>query len=150
MAIVESLAGKVIYLDANIFIYSIEGLRPFADAARRIFEGMERGEFRCRTSELSLAECMVMPLRMGQEKIADIYDKTIRIRPHFLPVPIDRSVLKEAARIRFASSAIRLPDAIHAAIARLTGCEFFLTNDARLQGISEIKVLAMSDFRTGQ
>ncbi|WP_367267617.1 type II toxin-antitoxin system VapC family toxin [Okeania sp. SIO2C9] len=39
-----------------------------------------------------------------------------------------------------------MPDAIHGATAILNGCETFLTNDKRLESLSGINVVILSDF----
>jgi predicted nucleic acid-binding protein len=37
-------------------------------------------------------------------------------------MPISQGILREAAKLRAASSSLRTPDAIHAATAAVTGC----------------------------
>ncbi|WP_363269246.1 PIN domain-containing protein [Okeania sp. SIO2B3] len=41
---------------------------------------------------------------------------------------------------------LRLPDAIHGATAILNGCETFLTNDKRLESLSGINVIILSNL----
>lgn len=47
-------------------------------------------------------------------------------------MPVSRSILIEAAKIRSAAGNVRLPDAIHLATAVSTGCDTVLTNDRTL------------------
>ncbi len=64
-------------------------------------------------------------------------------------VPVNRDVLIEAARLRTITN-LRLPDAIHAATAFLSGCETFLTNDRRFAALPPtIKVVLLSDLIAG-
>jgi len=44
MGSITSLVGDVIYLDANLFIYALEGLPPFATKLAALFQRFDRGE----------------------------------------------------------------------------------------------------------
>lgn len=140
MGLIGETLGRRFYLDASFFIYVLEEVEPWAEAARRILIALERGECEAVTSELSLAECLVKPLELGRKEIAEIYLDFLRDRPSLVIVPVSREVLIEAASLR-GLSGIKLPDAIHAATALQGGCTSFLTNDDRLsiQGIRMIR-----------
>ncbi|EDX85419.1 hypothetical protein S7335_3120 [Synechococcus sp. PCC 7335] len=58
-------------------------------------------------------------------------------------MPIGRSILLEAARVR-ASTKLKLPDAIHAATALSTSCTTFLTNDKQFRSVQGLHTLLMS------
>ncbi len=60
-------------------------------------------------------------------------------------VPINRTILIESARLRSTTN-LRLPDAIHVATAILSGCETFLTNDKRLEALSDLDVVVLSSL----
>jgi predicted nucleic acid-binding protein len=57
-------------------------------------------------------------------------------------VPIERSILIEAAKLR-AQLKLRLPDAIHIATAIATDCPTVLSNDRRLQAPPGVKLLRL-------
>ena len=40
----RALQGKRVYLDANIFIYALEGVEPWAKTLHDVFTGLESGE----------------------------------------------------------------------------------------------------------
>ena len=40
-----SLQGRKVYLDANIFIYTLEGVEPWAKLLTDVFTGLTSGEF---------------------------------------------------------------------------------------------------------
>ena len=50
--------------------------------------------------------------------------------------------------MRAALPAMRTPDAIHGATARLAGCDFFLTNDRHLKTISGLQIALLSELAT--
>jgi predicted nucleic acid-binding protein len=60
-------------------------------------------------------------------------------------VPVNRDVLVAAARLR-AETNMKLPDAIHAATARLTGCAQFLTNDAHVKTVPGLTILSLAQL----
>lgn len=140
---IETL-GRRFYLDANFFIYVLEEVEPWAEAARRILIALEGGECEAVTSELSLAECLVKPMELGRKEIAETYLDFLRDRPSLVIVPVSREVLIEAASLR-GLSGIKLPDAIHAATALQGGCTSFLTNDERLS-IPGIRMIRWSEL----
>lgn len=59
--------------------------------------------------------------------------------------PVNRDVLIAAARLR-AETTMKLPDAIHAAIAQITGCSYFLTNDTHLRTIPGLTILSLAEL----
>ncbi|NES71238.1 MAG: type II toxin-antitoxin system VapC family toxin [Okeania sp. SIO2D1] len=145
MAILEAIAGTRIYLDTNIFIYAIEGYAQFETELNELFEAFDRGNLQAITSELTLAEVLVKPLIDNNAKVCLAYENAIQSSQVIEVVPINRTILRESARLRSTTN-IRLPDAIHAAKAILNGCKTFLTNDKRLEALSGIDVVVLSNF----
>lgn len=128
MGSITSLVGDVIYLDANLFIYALEGLPPFATKLAALFQRFDRGELRAVTSELTLAGVLVKPIRDNNATLRDQYDRLLRTSHALTVLPITRDVLVAAATLR-ASSSLKLPDAIHAATSIAANCTTHLTND---------------------
>jgi predicted nucleic acid-binding protein len=80
------------------------------------------------TSELTLAELLVKPIRDGDTRAKEAVNNLIGRNARLVAIPVNRPILVLAAEIR-ATSSMRLPDAIHLVTARLTSCDFLLTND---------------------
>lgn len=139
MGSVAGTLGPRVYLDTNFFIYALEEVEPWARIARKILIALDAGELGAVTSELSLAECLVKPLELGRDEIAEAYLGLLTDRRSLSVVPVTREILVEAARLR-ATSRIKLPDAIHASTALQGKCSSFVTNDDRLK-IEGIEVL---------
>jgi predicted nucleic acid-binding protein len=129
---VDQLAGRRLYLDANVFIYALDSaLTPWHVPAQALFRLVDSGRASAVTSELSLAECLVKPLRDGNGALADLYRGAINANnPGLAVAPVSRDVLIEAARLRASRPPLKLPDAIHVATAALNGCDVLVTNDA--------------------
>ena len=137
--------GMLAYLDANVFIYAVEDAGPLGDVVRDVFTRIDRGEFVGLTSELTLSEVLVRPIRNGDLHGRREFELLLADRPTLGVVPVDRDVLIRAAEVR-AASTLKLPDAIHAATALDHGCTSFPTNDARFAAYAPLPVLLASDL----
>jgi predicted nucleic acid-binding protein len=123
-----------LYLDTNIFISAFENNDSVAKKLLELFSLNEKARSHfLTTSEMTLAEVLVDPLRKGNERLVELYDN-LTIGNALIHVgTVSREVLWSAAVLRAEHSALRLPDAIHLATAMLSGCSYFLTADSRLR-----------------
>jgi predicted nucleic acid-binding protein len=131
----------IAYLDANCFIYSIERIDPYQAILDALWRTVSVGQVKIVTSELTLLEVLVKPLKIGDAITATILQRT----PDVQMMPITQPVLEEAANLR-ATLNLRTPDAIHAATALLNGCELFVTNDSGFHRISNLAVSVLSEM----
>ncbi|NEQ36832.1 MAG: type II toxin-antitoxin system VapC family toxin [Okeania sp. SIO3I5] len=145
MGILEAITGKRVYLDTNIFIYAVEGYAEFQDVLNELFETFDNGNLKAITSELTLAEVLVKPLIDNNTEVCLSYENSIQSSPVLEVVLINRKIIVESARLRSIIN-LRLPDAIHGATAILNGCGTFLTNDKRLEALSGINVVILSNL----
>ena len=60
---VEGFTGDRLYLDTNIFIYAVEGFKPHDRILRELFELIADQAVHAVTSELTLAEALIVPFR---------------------------------------------------------------------------------------
>ena len=129
MAGVADFSGARTYLDANVLIYAIEAGREIRqEKARMLLRAVDDRALEAVTSELTLLECLIKPLRDGEGVLAARYRHLLSDRAGFHVVPITREILELAAEIR-AHQNVRLPDAIHSATAIQTNCSIVATND---------------------
>jgi predicted nucleic acid-binding protein len=133
-----------IYLDANVFIYAYEREGREADAAWHVFEAVERGEFEAFTSELTLAEVLVGPLRQKDDNLAGQYHEILTSEGAFSVVSLERPVLIEAAFFRSVVKSLKLPDAIHLATARSRGCQYIVSEDKSLPQPFGLRIVNLS------
>ncbi|MEW6251430.1 MAG: type II toxin-antitoxin system VapC family toxin [Planctomycetota bacterium] len=133
------------YLDANVFMYAMADLSPWSAVAQGILAACERGLCSATTSELTLAECLVRPLQLRDERAIAAFRKSIQTRPQLVVLPVAREILVEAARVR-ATSAAKLPDAIHIASYRAQKCSVLVTNDRRLGATAGVNCVLVSDL----
>jgi predicted nucleic acid-binding protein len=141
----QRLSDRRVYLDANIFILFVEAAFASGSALHQIFDGIGKLRWAVVTSDLSLAEVLVRPIQLRNEKMIAIYEAALQARPGLERSAIDVSILRSCARIR-ADHGLRLPDAIHVASALATNCQFLITEDKRLRSFDQLQVLRLADL----
>jgi predicted nucleic acid-binding protein len=120
-----------IYLDANVFIYFVEGELSIAEPLRALFQALRQKPLAAVTSELTLAETLAPPRRIGALPLhvkRRLYLDLINSKLIQL-VPVDRDILIETADLRQAARH-NLADAIHIVSAMKSQCGYFLSGDA--------------------
>ena len=137
-------ASGMVYLDANCFIYSVERIDPYQAILDVLWRTVSVGQLKIVTSELTLLEVLVKPLRIGDAITATTFRTVLQHTPDVQMMPITQPVLEEAANLR-ATLNLRTPDAIHAATALLNRCGLFVTNDNGFRRISSLSVSVLSE-----
>jgi predicted nucleic acid-binding protein len=117
------------YLDANIFIYAIEGSADIANPLRRLFDLFRAGRGIGVTSELTLAEVLPKASDVQRQNYLNIivWSRIFDLRP------VSRDILIETAEYRENAGMSKLPDAIHVVTAIRAGCRTVLSADLRLK-----------------
>jgi len=138
-------ASGPVYADAQIFIYSIEKHPTYSLPLRPLWEAVARDDLEVVTSELTLLETLVGPLRQGDVVLETDYERFF-ISPGIRLLPITALILRAAARHRAALRSLRTPDALHAATGGSCGCTLFLTNDAVFRRIPGLPVAILDDL----
>ncbi len=146
MGLLSDLEGRRIYLDTNVFIYALNGFPAYVPAMRELFDAVESGGVSAATSELTLAELLVIPFRRGNVEEEKRCRMILRQRTNFSLLPVNVNVLEATARLRAELPEMHTPDAIHVATAQLAVCDVFLTNDHRLKGVSGVKINLLSEM----
>ena len=142
----SSDSARLIYLDTNIFIYAVEGITAYVSIITRLFERVSAGELLAVTSELTLAEVLVRPMREGRSDVIDAYQRALQSVAGLNVEPVTRTIWIEAAQIR-ATTNLPLADAIHLATAKTTNCQLFLSNDRRIPAIADLIVTTLDKYR---
>lgn len=138
----NALRGKTVGLDTAPLIYFIEKNPERTAKLKPFFAAADRQEFQIVTSVVKLLEVLVHPLRHGREDVAREYRDIILRSPSLTALPLDESISEEAARLR-GLYGLKTPDAIQLATAKMSGAEFFLTNDGELPSLPGISVLVV-------
>ena len=134
-----------VYLDSNGFIYSIERIDPYRSILDTLWLTISAGKVKVVTSELTLLEVLVKPLKFGDATIATLYRTVLKHTPDVQMLPISQNVLEAAAGLR-ATLGLKTPDAIHVATALLHKSTLFLTNDNAFRRIADLNVRVLSEL----
>ena len=140
MGILERIVDRKIYLDTNIFIYILEGPPTYREFLSAFLGAVEDGRVTCYSSELTLAEALVIPFRNGQSEHVSQYSQLLQDKKFVTLIPTDRGIFTGAAFYR-AGYNLTLPDAIHVASAINAGCDILLTNDRRLRVPRQLELM---------
>jgi predicted nucleic acid-binding protein len=132
------IAVDRLYLDTNVFIAMAEGTEDVSRKLYAIAGAQLPGDRFLFTSELSLAELLVHPIRQRNDALAQLYENWITDGGWLSVGPVDREVLEHAAHVRAQYASTKLPDAIHLSTAIGFGCSHFLTADNRLPEALEL------------
>lgn len=138
------LRGARVYVDANAWIYAREPL-PKWDDLRLFLQLAHAGHWRLVTSELSLAEALVRPIRERDRRAQSEFGRALQSDEQLAVAVVSRPILIEAATLR-ATRALEMPDAIHAATAKIARCTHFLTGDEALARAVHLPVLRVESL----
>ncbi|MGA9377692.1 MAG: PIN domain-containing protein [Phormidium sp.] len=146
MKIESALMGiSQIYLDTAPVIYYVQGVTPFFPVVDALFKEIERGSLEAIASPVTLTECLVLPIRIGdsalEQNFVDLLTNTEGITLANIDVAVGRLAADLEARYR-----LKLPDAFQIATALTAGCQAFLTNDAQLKRVTEVNVLVVDEL----
>jgi predicted nucleic acid-binding protein len=134
----------LVYVDTNAVIYFVEKIEPYQTASAPLWDALNAGQPEIVTSELTLLEVLVKPLRDGNQALATFYRSLLLGTMGLTCVPIRRTILQGAAGIRAAHS-LKTPNAIHAASALDIGCTLFVTNGSGFRRVSGLHVAVLSE-----
>jgi predicted nucleic acid-binding protein len=126
-------------------IYFVEQIEPYRTAVAPLWHAVHVNQMQVITSELTLLEVLVKPIRDGNTTLATFYRDLVLGTPSLRPVSITGQLLMAAAHLRAAFN-LKTPDAIHAATALDAKCTLFVTNDAGFRRVPNLNVILLSDL----
>lgn len=133
-----------VYVDANPFIYFIEGEETIARRIKPFFDIL-KGNSNCAvTSELTLAEILAKARPDARRN----YFNLIVWSNLFQLLPVTRDILIDTVDYRSVSQSTRrvnLPDAIHVVTAISARCQAFFSADAGLKLPENIELFEPND-----
>ena len=133
-----------VYLDANGFIYSVERVEPYCTLLEPMWRQARAGEFDVASSDITVLETLVKPLREGDEVVEMLLRSMFDAHEVSL-IPATRELWEDAARIR-ADTGLKTPDALHAATALSAGCALFVTNDTDFRRVEGLPIVVLDDL----
>lgn len=146
MKIADALASVArLFLDSAPVIYFIEANPVYIARASDIFDRFDAGTLLAATSPITLAECLVEPIRLGLVPRQRAFTNVIVSAPSVAFTPTDDQIAARAADFRVRYN-LKLPDCIQVATALAAGCDALLTNDAAFKRVVELPILVLDDL----
>ena len=134
--------GARIYFDTAPIIYSVEKHPVYWPVLETFWKVSDSEQFQLVSSELTLLETQVQPVRDGKHELAAAYKAFLS---DFLLNPITLAILQTATELR-AHQNFKTSDAIHAATALETHCDYLVANDTGFRRLENIEVVILSDL----
>ena len=134
----------MVYFDTAPIIYSVEKHDDYWHLLLPLWQLLGSGEIRIVTSELTLLECLVQPIKQNNQSLITAYE-TLLTKTEIELFPVSSNILREAANLR-ARQNLKTPDAIHSATAQAANCAYLLTNDSAFRRLSKLQVIILSEL----
>jgi len=132
-------------LDTPPFIYLIERNPTYLNLVREVFRRITSGTLTAHSSVITLTEVLTQPYRVGNAALAQRYQRFLLRSRNFSLDLVTADIAEQAADLR-ARYGLRTPDALQVATALAAGCAALLTNDVRLQRVTELRVLVLDEL----
>lgn len=134
----EGKSTPFVYLDANVFIFFLEGNPSASEPVKMLFDALRKHPGSGVTSELTLAEVLAGSEHPRSPLLKRTYLDLIVWSKFIDLAPVNRDVLYESAELRAMhklahGKKLDLPDAIHLVTAIQHKCRYFVSAD---KGIS--------------
>jgi predicted nucleic acid-binding protein len=142
---INKLRGSRVYFDVNPIIYFIEQNTQFAEAVTPVFEMIGDGSILAFTSELSLTEILIKPIRDNLNQVIQAHKELLLDPELFTLISPNQDTFLLAAELGGKLS-MRTPDAIHMACAIQSKCKYFITNDKGLKSTADVTVVQLDDL----
>ena len=131
--------------DTSPVIYFVEANPQYDALVTEIFQRVSNGAPPGATSVITLSEVLVQPIIRQQTLLQREYRDLLLRSRNFSTLAISASIAELGAELR-AQYRLRTPDALQIATALEAGCEAFLSNDAGLRRVTELRVLILDDL----
>ena len=140
----KRIAGRRIYLDANVFIYFLDGENRFIPVASFVLQAARNEIFTAVTGDAAVSEVMVGAYRSGDQSIISRFRNFFALSGLIETVEHDSACFDAAARLRGTTS-MPLIDALHVATASQAGCDGLIIGDQRMQTALGVSIINLGD-----
>jgi predicted nucleic acid-binding protein len=144
----DALRGiRRLYVETAPLIYYVEENPAHVTKMDAIIAAVDSASIEAVSSVITLTEVLVHPLKLGDSHLGQEYRDILLHGSGFRLQAVTASIAEAAAGLR-ARYDLRTPDALHVATAVEAGCDAFLTNDADMKRVNELKVLILDELES--
>jgi len=134
------------FIDTAPIIYYIEAHPRFGPLAKEIVNLSQSGRLTAFTSVITLVEVLPKPIEIGNENLARQFSEFLKAGKNIHLLDITSDVAELAGKLRGRYSSLKAMDAIQIAVSLKVEADVFITNDAKLKQIEELKVIVLQDY----
>lgn len=138
-----------VFVDTSPFIYFIEkdsNNPQYYEKVKNFFRNGYESEKKFVTSVITMEEYFVFPYRNKEYTLIDMFNRLIATTGTEI-VKINQEVAQKAAQIRAEYKGFKAMDALQLAVACLSKCDLFLTNDRQLKQFREIQCITVDELK---
>lgn len=144
--LISALADHTrIGLDTSPFIYLFERHPTYFASVENLFDYLKTPPRQGVTSIITLIEACVQPQRLGRNDLVRVYEQALLNARQVQTLSITPTLAKRAIQLR-AGHNLRVPDALQISAPLESGATLFVTNDRRLQKVTDLVVLVLDDY----
>lgn len=136
---------KRVYIDTSPIIYYLENSALYMDKMKRFFELCLDNNIQIVTSTITIEEYLVFPYASGKLELVDNFKRFIRYM-NIKIVDINDEVAEQAAKIRGQFKSFKAMDSLQLAVAIVSKCDMFFTNDKQLRQEKSLPCMTMEDL----
>jgi predicted nucleic acid-binding protein len=140
---------QTLYMDTAPLIYYVEENPIYVGKMDAIIEAVDAVSIAMVSSVITLTEVLPQPIRAGNAALEQEYRDILLHSMGYSLLPVTPQVAESAAELR-ARYNLRTPDALHVATALAAQCDAFLTNDAAIRRVTELRVLLLDELEVDQ
>ncbi len=146
MNVRDTLQGvQRLYIETAPLIYYVEENPSYVLKMDVFIAAVDTASIEAVSSVITLVEVLPHPIREGNTTLEQEYRTILSYSGNFSLLPVTMQIVDIAAGLR-ARYNLRTPDALHVATALEAGCDAFLTNDAAIKRVTEMRVLVLDEL----
>ena len=140
---------KVVGIDTMAFIQYFENNLRYLPFVKTLFEFVEEGKIKGKTSVITYLEILVRPKKEKRDDLIEQYEILLTNYPNLEIIPVNKEIADISSSLR-ARYDLRIPDAIQVATSIVSGASALITNDLNMKRIRETEVIIMKEFLSGE
>ena len=139
---------KKVFVDTAPFIYFIEkddNNPQYYEKVKKFLKDGYDNDKKFVSSVITIEEYFVFPYRNQEYSLIDMFNRLVETTNMDI-VEINQEIAKKAAQIRADYKGFKAMDALQLAVACLSECDLFLTNDKQLKQFKEIECVTVEEL----
>lgn len=137
---------NTIFIDTAPIIYYIQAHPQFGPLAKEVVYSFQTGNISAFSSVITLVEVLPKPIETGNENLARKFVEFLKTGKNISLLDISIDIAETAGKLRGQYTSLKAMDAIQISVALEVGADAFITNDAKLKQINELKTIVLKDY----